>query len=61
MVYHLVRLVILQSAHHQQVEVERISFLDALQWLGAPNSGVPLEGLYINPSRPHRVEPRVKK
>jgi Transposase DDE domain len=60
-VYNLVRLVILQSAQHQQVEVDRISFLDALRWLGAPDSGVPLEGLYINSSRPHRVEPRVKK
>jgi Transposase DDE domain len=60
-VYNLVRLVILQSAQHQQVEVDRMSFLDALRWLGAPDSGVPLEGLYINSSRPHRVEPRVKK
>jgi hypothetical protein len=60
-VYNLVRLVILQSAHHQQVEVTRMSFLDALRWLGAPDSGVPLEGLHINPSRPYRVEPRVKK
>ena len=60
-VYNLVRLVILQSAQHQQVEVDRMSFLDALRWLGAPDSGVPLEELYINSSRPHRVEPRVKK
>jgi hypothetical protein len=60
-VYNLVRLLMLQSAQYQQVEVKRISFLDALRWLGAPDSGVPVEGLYINPSRPHRVEPRVKK
>ena len=60
-VYNLIRLVILQSAQHQQMEVERISFLDALRWLGAPDSGVPLEGLYINPARPPRVELRVKK
>jgi hypothetical protein len=60
-VYNLIRLVILQSAQHQQMEVERISFLDALRWLGAPDSGVPLEGLYINPARPHRVELCVKK
>jgi hypothetical protein len=60
-VYTLVRLVILQAAQRQQVEVERISFLDALRWLGAPDSGVPLEKLFVNPSRPHRVEPRVKK
>jgi hypothetical protein len=28
----LVRLVILQSAQHQQVEVDRMSCLDALRW-----------------------------
>jgi hypothetical protein len=59
--YNLVRLVMLQSAQRQQVEVERISLLDALRWLGAPGSGVPLEGLFVNPARPNRVEPRVKK
>ena len=41
--------------------VERISFLDALRWLGALNTGVPLGALIVNPIRPHRVEPRVKK
>jgi hypothetical protein len=59
--YNLVRLVMLQSARQQQVDVERISFLDALRWLGAPDTGVPLALLLINPVRPHRVEPRVKK
>ena len=59
--YHLVRLVIRQSAHQQQVGVERISCLDALRWLGAPATGVPLEALFVNPTRPNRVEPRVKK
>jgi hypothetical protein len=59
--YNLVRLVILQSAIQQQVDVERISFLDTLRWLGAPRPGVPLEALFVNPARPNRVEPRVKK
>jgi Transposase DDE domain len=59
--YNLVRLVILQSAIQQQVDVERISFLDTLRWLGAPRPGVPLEALCVNPARPNRVEPRVKK
>jgi hypothetical protein len=59
--YNLVRLVILQSAKQQQVGVERISFLDALRWLGAPDTGVPLEALFVNPVRPNRAEPRVKK
>src|SRR6266850_767539 len=59
--YNLVRLVILQSAKQQQVGVERISFLDALRWLGAPATGVLLEALFVTPTRPNRVEPRVKK
>jgi hypothetical protein len=61
LIYNLVRLVILQSAKHQQVDVERISFIDALRWLGAPNRGMALEALFVNPSRPNRVEPRVQK
>jgi hypothetical protein len=61
MVYNLVRLVMLQSATLQYIAVERISFLDALRWLGAPSTGMPLVGLIVNPIRPHRVEPRVKK
>jgi len=61
MVYNLVRMVMWHSAILQHVAVERISFLDALRWLGAPSSGMPLIALIVNPARPHRVEPRVKK
>jgi hypothetical protein len=57
----LVRLVMRPSAIPQEVDVERLSLLDALRWLGAPDTGVPLELLLVNPVRPHRVEPRVKK
>jgi hypothetical protein len=60
-VYNLVRLVMWRSATLQHIGVERISFLDALRWLGAPSTGTPLEALIVNPTRPHRVEPRVKK
>jgi hypothetical protein len=60
-VYNLVRLVVGQSARLQHIGVERISFLDALRWLSAPSTGVPLGGLLVNPIRPCRVEPRVKK
>jgi hypothetical protein len=59
--YNLVRLVMGQSAILQHIGVERISFLDALRWLGAPSTGMPLIALIVNPARPHRVEPRVKK
>jgi hypothetical protein len=57
----LVRLVMRQSATLQHVGVERISFLDALRWLSAPSTGMSLLALIVNPVRPHRVEPRVKK
>jgi hypothetical protein len=60
-VYNLVRMVMLQSATLQHTTVERISFLDALRWLSAPSTGLPLVGLMIIPVRPYRVEPRVKK
>jgi hypothetical protein len=60
-VYNLVRLVMCQSAMLRHLGVERISFLDALRWLGAPHMGMPLVALIVNPKRPHRVEPRVKK
>jgi hypothetical protein len=60
-VYNLVRLVMWQSAMLQHIGVARISFLDALRWLGAPSTRTPLEALIVNPERPHRVEPRVKK
>jgi Transposase DDE domain len=60
-VYNLVRMVMCQSATLQHMGVERISFVDALRWLGAPSTGVPLGALIVNPARPHRVEPRVKK
>ena len=41
LVYHLVRLVMGQSATLQHLSVERISVLEALRWLGAPNTGIP--------------------
>ena len=61
LVYNLVRMVMGQSAILQPIGVERIRFLDALRWLGAPSTGMPLSALRVNPIRPHRVEPRVKK
>jgi hypothetical protein len=61
LVYNLVRLVMCHSATLQHISVERISLLDALRWFGAPHTGMPLVALMVNPARPHRVEPRVKK
>ena len=50
-----------QSASLQHTAGEQISCLDALRWLGAPQTGMPLVALIVNPTRPHRVEPWVKK
>ena len=60
-VYNLVRATCDTSARRQQVEPTRISFIDALRWLGAAPSAVPIEHLIINPVRPNRLEPRVRK
>jgi len=60
-VYNPVRMVMCQSATFQQLGVERIRFVEALRWLSALSTGIPLGALIVNPARPHRVEPRVKK
>lgn len=61
LVYNLVRVVMLEAAHRQKVPIERISFVDAVRWLAETvSSSAPLR-LRINPYRPGRAEPRVKK
>jgi hypothetical protein len=59
--YNLVRLAMHVSAWLQQVAPERISFVDALRWLCAEHSGKTLGNLKVNPLRPGRYEPRVRK
>jgi hypothetical protein len=59
--YNLVRLAMHVSAWLQGVAPERISFVDALRWLGAEGSGKMLARLKVNPWRPGRYEPRVRK
>jgi hypothetical protein len=62
LVYNLVRLVMVQAAQHQQVPIERISFVDAVRWLEQAMFGDLSElQLRINPHRPHRYEPRAVK
>ena len=60
-VYNLVRRVMRQAAEQQGVKAERISFVDAWRWLrqARPNEAVPT--LVVNPERPGRFEPRVRK
>jgi hypothetical protein len=60
-VYNLVRRVMLEAARQQDVEPERISFADALRWLREARRGEAVPRLRVNPLRPGRVEPRVRK
>jgi len=61
LVYNLIRLVMLAAAEKQGVPVERISFIDALRWLEEAQTHRPVLKLVVNPYRPGRYEPRVKK
>jgi hypothetical protein len=61
LVYNLVRMTVLEAAKRQGVPPERISFIDALRWLATAKPGDELRELVVNPARPGRVEPRVRK
>ena len=61
LIYNLVRQVMLEAARRQKVDLRRISFIDALRWLQTAQPGDQLPKLVVNPWRPHRVEPRVRK
>ena len=61
LIYNLIRQVMLQAARQQNIKVERISFIAAMRWLQAAQPGDNLDKLFVNPYRPNRVEPRVKK
>ena len=60
-VYNLVRVVMVEAARRQGVDVERVSFVDALRWLAQARPGDELPELVVNPERPGRYEPRVRK
>jgi hypothetical protein len=60
-VYNLVRVVMVEAARRQGVDVERVSFVDALRWLAQARPGEDLPELMVNPDRPGRYEPRVRK
>lgn len=60
-VYNLVRLVATEAARRQGVPPERISFVDALRWLEIAEGDMELPRLVVNPLRPGRYEPRVRK
>ena len=60
-VYNLVRLVMLEAAQRRGVMPDRISFVDALRWLVAAGTGLPLRRIRVLPLRPDRHEQRVRK
>ena len=59
--YNLVRMTMLEASRRQGVPPDRISFVDALRWLATAQPGDELPMLVVNPSRPGRQEPRVRK
>ncbi len=61
LIYNMVRQVMLEAANRQSVDVRRISFIDALRWLQTAQPGDDLPKLVVNPDRPNRLEPRVRK
>jgi hypothetical protein len=61
LVYNLLRMLMAESARRQSVDVDRISFVDALRWLLEARPLEEISLLLINPLRPHRIEPRVRK
>jgi hypothetical protein len=61
LIYTLVRFVMGQAARHQQGPSERISCIDAARWLAAAGNDAALAPLIVNPHRPYRYAPRVRK
>lgn len=61
LVYNLVRLVMLEAAHRQDVPVARVSFADAYKWMRHARPGDVMPKLVVNPHRPGRIEPRCIK
>jgi Transposase DDE domain len=61
LIYNLVRRVMCEAAARQEVEPDRLSFIDAWRWLRHAQPGDELPRLVVNPHRPGRFEPRVRK
>ena len=61
LIYNLVRRVMWEAARRQGVAPERASFVDAWRWLRHAQPGEELPVLVVNPERPGRAEPRVRK
>lgn len=61
LIYNLARLVMLAAAREQSKPLAQLSFVDALRWLAEACHRHPALQLHVNPARPNRLEPRVRK
>ena len=61
LLYNLIRLLMLRAARCQRVNVNRLSFADALAWLRFAEAGAGPPPLKVNPQREGRLEPRALK
>ena len=59
--YNLVRLTMCEAGDRQGVAADRVSFIDALRWLRGADESEEMPELVVNPARPGRYEPRVRK
>lgn len=60
-VYNLVRVTMIEAAHHQGVPPDRISFIDVMRWLVDCRPGDSMPRFKVNTWRPNRYRPRVVK
>jgi hypothetical protein len=61
MAYDLLRSAMMESARVQRVDPGRVSLIDAIRWLTDPEGEGDAPILVVNPARPGRFEPRVRK
>jgi hypothetical protein len=61
LIYNLVRAAMAEAARERNVPVWRLSFIDTLRWLRTTDTPLPLLRVLVNPDRPGRFEPRVRK
>lgn len=61
LVFNLVHVTMMRAALQQEVEVERISFIDTLRWICSATLCEEIPELVVNPIRPGRFDPRVIK
>ncbi len=61
LVYNLVQLVVHEAAARQCVAPQRISFVDTVRWILHADPDQDMPPILVNPDRPGRFEPRVRK